>query len=86
MKWTASIHNDDAKGFHMAILGTHKLVMMGHINFEDRVLIKRWGASKKMNAMGDKFKDEKIGVVVENKSPLLLEVVHVFEVLELTIT
>jgi len=34
---------------------------MGHINFEDHALIKRRHASKKMNAMGKKFKDEKKG-------------------------
>jgi hypothetical protein len=34
---------------------------MGHINFEDHALIKRWWASKKMNAMSEKFKDKKGG-------------------------
>jgi hypothetical protein len=32
---------------------------MGRINFEDHVLIKTWRAGKKMNAMGEKFKDQK---------------------------
>jgi hypothetical protein len=35
MKYVASIHNDDTKCFHMAIQGTHKLVVMGRINFKD---------------------------------------------------
>jgi hypothetical protein len=42
MKSTTFIHNDDVKCFHMVVQGTHKLVMMGHINFEDHALIKRW--------------------------------------------
>jgi hypothetical protein len=41
MKSTKFIHNDDAKCLHMAIQGTHKFVMMGHINFEGHVLIKK---------------------------------------------
>jgi hypothetical protein len=39
MKSTTFFHNDDVKCFHMAIQRTHKLVVMGHINFEDHVLI-----------------------------------------------
>jgi hypothetical protein len=43
----------------MAIQKTQKMVMMGCINFKDETLIKiRW-ASKKMNVMGKKLKDEK---------------------------
>jgi hypothetical protein len=57
---------------------------MGHINFEDHALIKRWRASKKMNVMSEKFKDEK-GVIVKNNLHLLLEVACVFKVLEFTI-
>jgi len=34
----------------------HKLVVIGYINFEDHVFIKRWQADKKMNAMGGIFK------------------------------
>jgi hypothetical protein len=41
MKSTTFIHNDDVKCFHVVIQGTHKLVVMGRINFEDHVLIKR---------------------------------------------
>jgi hypothetical protein len=59
MKSATFIHNDDVNCFHVVVQGTHKLVMMGCINFEDHVLIKRWRACKKMNAMGKKFKDEK---------------------------
>ncbi len=59
MKFTMFVHNDDAKCFHVAIQGTHKLVVMGCINFKDHVLIKRWQKGKKMNVMGGKFKVEK---------------------------
>ncbi len=38
MKSTTFIHNDDLKCFHVVVQGSHKLVLMGHINFEDRVL------------------------------------------------
>jgi hypothetical protein len=43
----------------MVVQRTHKLVMMGWINFEDHVLIKIWWANKKMNVTGGMFKDEK---------------------------
>jgi hypothetical protein len=33
------IFNDVAECLHVAIQKTHKLVMMGYINFEDHVLI-----------------------------------------------
>jgi hypothetical protein len=52
-------HNDDVKCFHVAIQGTHKLVVMGCINFKDHVLIKRWWTDEKMNVMGEMFKDMK---------------------------
>jgi hypothetical protein len=39
-----------------------------------------------MNVMGEKFKDEKNEVTIENNLHLLLEVVHVFKVLEFTTT
>jgi hypothetical protein len=55
MKFT---HNDDAKCFHMVVQGTHKLVVMGHINFKDHALIKRWQANEK-KMMGGMFKDMK---------------------------
>ncbi len=42
----------------MVIQGTHKLLVMGHINFEDHVLIKRQQVGKNMIVMGEKFKDE----------------------------
>jgi len=58
MKFATFIHNDDMKCFHMVVQDTHKLVVMGHINFEDHVLIKRWQTSK-MNMMVGIFKDEK---------------------------
>jgi hypothetical protein len=41
MKSTMFIHNDDTKCFHMAVQRTHKLVMMGHIDFENHALIKK---------------------------------------------
>jgi hypothetical protein len=40
MKSAMFIHNDDVKCFHVAVQGIHKLVVMGHINFKDHVLIK----------------------------------------------
>ncbi len=59
MKFAMFIHNDDVKCFHMVGQGTHKLVMMGYINFEDHALIKRWWADEKMNVTSGMFKDEK---------------------------
>jgi hypothetical protein len=41
IKFMRLIHNNDAKCFHVVVQGTHKLVMMGHIDFEDHALIKR---------------------------------------------
>jgi len=41
MKSATLIHNDSAKCFHVAVQKTHKLVMVGRINFEDHALIKR---------------------------------------------
>jgi len=59
MKSLVFIHNDDTKCFHVVVQGTHKLVVMGHINFEDHALIKRQWIGKKMNATSTKFKDKK---------------------------
>jgi hypothetical protein len=59
MKSATFIHNDDVKCFHMVIQGTHKLVLMGCINFKDHALIKRWWVDEKMNVTGGMFKDEK---------------------------
>jgi hypothetical protein len=59
-----------------------KLVMMGHINFEDHALIKRQRVGKTMNVMSGMFKDEKIGVTIKSSLHLLLDVVRIFEVLE----
>jgi len=36
-----------------------KMVVMGHINFEDQTLIKRRQVGKKMNATSGKLKDKK---------------------------
>jgi hypothetical protein len=59
MKFAMFIHNDDVKCFHVVIQVTHKLIVMGHINFKDYALIKiRW-ANEKMNVMGEMFKDVK---------------------------
>jgi hypothetical protein len=41
MQFATFIHNDDTKNFHVVVQGTHKLVMMGRINFEDFALIQR---------------------------------------------
>jgi hypothetical protein len=59
MKFASLTHNDDAKSFHMALQGTNKLVVMGHINFEDHALIKRQRAYEKMNVTSKMFKDLK---------------------------
>ncbi len=60
MKYVIFIHNDDVKCFHMVIQGTYKLIMMGHINFRDHALIKRWKVDEKMNVTSRMFKDEKM--------------------------
>jgi hypothetical protein len=59
MKFATFIHNDGTNYFHVAIQGTHKLRVMGHINFEGHVLIKRWQANEKMNVTNGIFKEEK---------------------------
>ncbi len=61
MKFVMLICNDDVKCFHVTVQWTHKLVVMGCINFEDHVLIKRWRVNEKMNVTGRKFRDEKKG-------------------------
>jgi hypothetical protein len=43
MKFATFIHNDDDKCFHVVVQGTHKVVVMGRINFEDHALIKDGG-------------------------------------------
>ncbi len=69
MKYVTFIHNDDVKCFHVVIQGTYKLIMMGHINFKDHALIKRWQVDEKMNVTSRMFEDEKMDeefqVVVE---------------------
>ncbi len=59
MKSVAFIHNDDVKCFHMVVQRTHKLVVMGHINFEDHALIEIQWVGKKKNVIRGMFKDEK---------------------------
>jgi hypothetical protein len=59
MKFATFIHNDDVKCFHVAVQGTHKLVVMGRINYKDHALIKRWQVNEKMTVTGEMFKDEK---------------------------
>jgi hypothetical protein len=86
MKSVTFIHNYDVKCFYVVVQGTHKFVMMGRINFEDHVIIKRWRANEKMNVMGRMFKDEKNGVTIQSSLCLLLEVECVFKVLEFVIT
>jgi hypothetical protein len=41
IKFMIFIHNDNVKCFHVVVQETHKLVMMGCINFENHMLIKR---------------------------------------------
>ncbi len=59
MKFATFIHNDDAKCFHVVVKGTHKLVVMGHINFEDHALIKKQWVDEKMNVTCEMLKDVK---------------------------
>ncbi len=59
MKFAMFIHNDHAKCSHMAIQGTHKLVVMGRIKLEDHALIKRRQVDEKMNVMSGMFNDKK---------------------------
>jgi hypothetical protein len=59
MKFATFIHNDDVKCFHVVVQKTHKLVVMGHIDFKDYALIKRRWADEKINVTGGMFKDEK---------------------------
>ncbi len=47
MKFAMFTHNDDAKCFHVAIQRTHKLVVMGRINFKKYALIKKWRVDEK---------------------------------------
>jgi hypothetical protein len=58
MRFEAFIHNDDMMCFYVVIQGTQKMVVMGHHNFKDEALIKRWWASHKMNGTCKKFKDK----------------------------
>jgi hypothetical protein len=59
--------------------------MMGCINFEDHVLIKRRRADEKTNVMGGMRKRmRKNGVTIEINLHLFLKVVCIFKVLEFT--
>jgi len=70
------------KCFHMDVQRTHKLIVMGHISFNDHALVKRQWVGKKMNVMGGMFKDKRKRVTIKSNLRLLLEVVHVFKVLK----
>jgi hypothetical protein len=59
---------------------------MGHINFKDHTLIKRQYVGKKMNATGEHPRTKSNEENVKNNLCLLLEVVHVFKVLEFKAT
>jgi len=59
MKFAMFIHNDDVKCFHAVVQGTHKLVVMGRINFENHALIKKQRVDEKMNVTSEMFKNEK---------------------------
>jgi hypothetical protein len=59
MEFEALIFNDERKCLHMVVQGTHKFIVISHINYKDRSLIKRWWACKKMNVINEKFKDQK---------------------------
>ncbi len=59
---------------------------MGYINSEDQVLIKIWWVGKKMNVMDKMFKDEKKKGNCQKQFTFVMEVVHIFKVLEFTAT
>jgi len=84
MKFAMFINNDDVKCFYVVVQGTHKLVVMGHINFEDDALIKRQPVDEKMNVMVGCSRTRKNKVTIVNNLFLLLEVVRIFKVLEFT--
>jgi hypothetical protein len=67
----------------MVVQGTQKqhVVMMGHINFEHQVLIKKWWVRNKMNLTSGKLKDEENGATIESCFCLLPKVMSVFEVM-----
>ncbi len=58
MRSQVFIHNDEVTCFHVVVQGTQKMVVMGHHNFKDEALIKRWWAGQKMNGISKKVKDE----------------------------
>jgi hypothetical protein len=81
MRFEVFIHDDDAMCFHVAIQGTQKMVVMGHHNFKDKVLIKIWQACPKMNGTIR----TKINIItIESCFCLLSKIVYVFEVLKFT--
>ncbi len=86
MEYDVLNFNDEAKCLHVVVQGTHKLVMMGHINCNDQVLIKRQRENKKMNVACKMFKEEEKNVIVKSCFHFLLQVVSVFEVLEFIAT
>ncbi len=70
--------------FPMVVQGTWKMVVMGHINFDDQVLIKRWQASEKWMQWARSSRTKKNGVTIKYGFCFLLKVVSIFEVLEIT--
>jgi len=80
-----SIHNDDVKCFHVVVQETHKLVVMGHINLKDHMLIKRQWVGKKWMQWAWYSRTKKNKVTIKSGLCLLLEVVFVFKVLEFII-
>jgi hypothetical protein len=83
MKSEAFIHNDDIKSLHVVVQGTQKMVVMGCINFEDHVLIKKQWAGDKMNVMNEKFKNGKKQCNHHKWFSFLAKVVSIFKVLEI---
>jgi hypothetical protein len=60
MKIEAFTINNYVECLHVIVQGTHKLVVMSCIYFEDHLLIKTWRVGKKLNVKSEKIKDEKI--------------------------
>jgi hypothetical protein len=80
------ICGDDMKCFHVAAQKTCKFVVMDHINFEDHALIKRWWACKKNECDGREVQGQKKWGDCRKQFVFITEVMHVFKVLEFTIT
>jgi hypothetical protein len=74
-RFEAFIHNDEVICFHMALQGTQKMIVMGHYNFKDEILIKRWQVVQKLNGTGRKLRTKINEIIVKSCFHLLQEIV-----------